>query len=80
MWPKVWPLLQSQNHDRNLSAREVLLITYVLVGGQQHVEAIRFCGGEQFAILERAPALLCGGEHVMTSKVRANRHRCRLVE
>jgi hypothetical protein len=65
IWPKAWPLLQTENHDRYFPACEILLIRHVLVGGQQHVEAVRFCGREQFAILERVPALLCSCAHVV---------------
>ena len=65
MWPEAGPLLHSKNHDRDSPSRKVLLIRHVLVGGQQHVEAVRFCGREQFAILERVPALLCSCAHVV---------------
>jgi hypothetical protein len=51
IWPKAWPLLQTENHDRYFPACEILLIRHVLVGGQQNVEAVGFCGREQFAIL-----------------------------
>src|SRR5580698_861028 len=66
MWPKAWPLLPAENHDRDSAACKVLLIAHVLIGCQQHVEAVCFCGREQLAILERVPALLHGRAHVMS--------------
>ncbi len=52
MRPKSGPLLPAENHDRDLTARKILLIAHVPVGRQQHVEAVRLCGhGQQFAVL-----------------------------
>ena len=45
---KAGPLLQAENYDRYFPACEILLIRHVLVGGQKHVEALCFCGREQF--------------------------------
>ena len=58
------PLLATQNHDRDFSGREILLIAHVLVGGQEHVETGRFRGQQQ--LLEGVPTLLRGGADLMS--------------
>jgi hypothetical protein len=65
MRPKAWPLLLAETYDGDSAARKVLLIAHILIGRQQQVEAFRFCGREQLAILERVPALLRSCAHVM---------------
>src|SRR5271170_583654 len=79
IWPKARPLLQAENHDRDSSAREVLLVRHVLIGGEQHIEAVCFCGREQLAILERVPALLRSCAHIISFQIPANGYG-RLVE
>jgi hypothetical protein len=65
MRTKAWPLLQPQNNYGNLAARKILLITHILVGRQQHVEASRFRDRQQFAILKGRPTLLRCGPHLV---------------
>jgi hypothetical protein len=60
------PLLATQNHDRDFSAREILLIAHVLVGGQEHFEAGRIHGQQQLAVLEGVPTSLRGGADLMS--------------
>jgi hypothetical protein len=73
-------LLQAEDHDRDFTAREVLLIGHVLVGGQQHVEAIRLSGREQFPILERVPTLLRGCADLVPFQIGSNGNRRGLVK
>src|SRR5579863_9882086 len=80
VWPKTGPLLQAKNHNRNFAAHKVLLMAHVLVGGQQHIEATRFCGRKQFAILERVPPLLRRGSDLVSFEMGANRYWRRLIE
>jgi hypothetical protein len=60
------PLLATQNHDRDFSAREILLIAHVLVGGQEHFETGRIRGQQQLAVLEGVPTSLRGGADLMS--------------
>lgn len=59
MGPQAWPLLLAENHNSNLAAREILLITHSLISRQQYVETVRLGDCEQFAILQLVPSLLC---------------------
>jgi hypothetical protein len=38
-----------------------------------YIEAVRFCGRKQFAILERAPPLLRRGSDLVSFEIGANR-------
>ena len=74
------PLLATQNHDRDFSAPEILLIAHVLVSGQEHFETGRIRGQQQLAVLEGVPTLLRGGADLMSDQVRADGDGRGLVE
>jgi len=78
--PKLWPLLLTEHDDRNLPARQILLISDVLVGRQEHVKTSRFCGTQQFPILKWLPTFLRGCANFMRLKVKADGNRHRLIE
>jgi len=80
MRPQTWPLLPVENYDRDFATGKILLIAHVLVGRQQHVEAVSLCSYEQFAILEPVPALLRSRPDLMSFEIRANGYRRRLIK
>jgi hypothetical protein len=55
-----WPLLIADYNKRNLSARQILLVTHVFVGRQQKLEARRLRCRYQFAVEEPVPAAFNG--------------------
>jgi hypothetical protein len=61
-------------------ARQVLLISHILVGCQQWVEPGVFGCGQQIAVLKRGPALLRRCADVVTFEISTNRNRRRLIE
>jgi len=76
---KTRPLLHAENYNRDFAPRKILLIAHVLVGGEKHIEAVGFCGHEQFAVFEPVPALLSGCTNLVSFEMGANRYRRRLV-
>src|SRR5258708_21881129 len=52
------PLLVADNHERDISAFEILLVAHVLVSRQQNFEPCRFSSRNQFAINQSIPSAL----------------------
>lgn len=78
--PKARPLLPAENHSRDLTARKILLIAHVFVGGKQHIEPGLFRRVEQIAISEPVPTLLCRSADSVPFEIRTEWYRCRLIE
>ena len=58
MMAKGWLLLLTKNNNGDFASREILLITHVLIGGQQQIKPGVLCGSDQIAVFELVPALL----------------------
>ena len=62
--PVLWKL-----NDGDLARAEILLITQVLVGGDEYVEPGTFGGGEEFAVAKGIPAFLVAGADLESGQV-----------
>jgi len=80
MGSQLRPLLVSKNHYSNLASRKILLITQVLIGGQQDFESGRFGSCQQLAVPQRAPALLRSGSDLVLLEIDAYGNRRGLIE
>jgi hypothetical protein len=74
------PARRQQNDDRQLSIREALLITQILIGCHQRVETRGLGLTQQLTVLELTPPQFVGGSNVMFSKVCAQRDGRALVK
>jgi len=59
------PLLIADNHERDFPALQVLLVTQVLVSGQQKLETCRLRSGDQFAVKKPVPPSFHGFNYPM---------------
>jgi hypothetical protein len=56
MPPQNGPLLIAEDEERNSPARQILLVTNVLVSGDQEIKPCRLGGGYQFAVNQSIPS------------------------
>lgn len=74
------PCLDAQDHDPNTSARKILLVGHVFVGGQEETEALFFRRTEKIPIRQFVPAFFCCSANCMPNEKGSKRHRRCLVE
>jgi hypothetical protein len=67
-----WPLLKPDDNDRNGPAGHVLLITHVLVGRQEDLEARVLGHGQEVAVLQRFPVFWRRRAHGVAGQKRAS--------
>jgi hypothetical protein len=60
MIPNPGPTRSQQNDHANPSARQVLLMAKILVGGYEGVEAVRFRALQKVSVLKIAPPSFVG--------------------
>ncbi len=51
------PSALTEDDDRDLSMRQILLVAHVSIRREEHIESRSFCGVQQFAVPERIPAV-----------------------
>ena len=73
-------MLIAENHKRDFPARQALLVTHVLVGCQQDVEAFRLGGRDWFAINQPVPSAINCFNHGVTAKSRPKWRRRAVIE
>src|ERR1700731_1067699 len=73
------PACVRQDQDRYGTAREVLLISQLLVRGQQQVESL-FGFREQFAVGDLRPSHFKCGDDIVTVEKASQRNRRSLIE
>ena len=74
------PSCRRQDQDGNSTVFEVLLITQILIGGDQKFEGGIFSGEKQIAIVQGRPSLLKGSLHRMPDEQAPQRQRRSLVK
>ena len=75
MKPKHWPLRITNHHNGDFPSRKILLIPYVLVRCDKHLEPGFFSDVQQFAVLEGVPSLLGRCSDGMAFEKRADGYR-----
>ena len=74
------PTRGQQNHDTDLVTRQVLLITQVLICGNQRRKPFNFIGNQQSAIFDVAPPFFIGGFYGVIWEVMTQENRRALIE
>ena len=65
------PFLAGQSQDGDFPASDVLLVTEVLVAGDECIELCILSGFEQHAILQAIPSEISGSADIMTRQMKA---------
>lgn len=74
------PTRRANNDDRNPAPGQVLLVSQILVGRDQHIESGALGLIEEFAICQRAPGKLQSGADLMIREISAQWRGRALVE
>ena len=69
VFPHQRPPVGQQNHDSYVGIPEVLLVPYVLVGGDEDIVSVLSCLPNECPVDQTCPALLSCGFNVMLAQI-----------
>ena len=74
------PCRREKDYDCQFPAPEILLVPYVLIGGNQDVIAFLFSSANQFSIGKALPSIFCSGSDYMGGQAPPERSGCTVIK